>query len=364
MKFITDKSEFIQGIQEVQRVTYGKAGITTLQWILIEAQKDHLVLTGGDKNLCIETRVSAEVLEEGKIVVESKLLGDIIRKLPNALLEISTIDANQIKIVCEKNVVTLGYQDKENFPTLPSIKEDLIVSMPQAVLKKMIKSTIIATDQNGLRPIFSGVLFDLGKDKLNMVALDNSRAAICRNINDSTSTISVVIPGRTLSEVAKIIEWEDKDVYISFTSNHILFTIGKTKVISTLLEGVFGKYETFIPKEYTLEIIINKDNLIGHLERAAVIGREGSFCAVVFDIGDNILTITSNSQFGNIRGEIEILSQGTPMLIKLNAKYLLEALNTLTEDEVIIKFTTNQSVFVVTNRSNTDTMHIIAPVRM
>jgi DNA polymerase-3 subunit beta len=364
MNFSINKGEFMQAIQEVQRVTYGKVGLTTLQGILIKAEKDSLVLTGGDKNLCVETKVPAEVFEEGSIVVESKLLGDLIKKLPNELIKISTINDIHIKIECDENIVTLVYQEGDNFPVLPSIEEDSRVSLPQEILKNMIKSTIMATDQNSLRPIYSGVLFDFKMDGLNVVALDSSRAAICNYMNENINTVSAVIPARTLGEVGKIIEWEDSEVKITFTANHVLFAIGKTRIISTLLDGDFGKYESFIPKEYTLEIIANKEKLIGHLERASVIGREGNFSAVTFHIQDDNLSITSNSQIGTIRGDLNVISHGMPMVIKFNSKYLIEALNVLEDDEVIIKFTTNQSVFVVTNKNNANLMHIIAPMRM
>lgn len=364
MEFTVNKVEFLQAVQEVQRVTYGKVGLTTLQGILIKAKKDNLVLTGGDKNLCLETQIRADVPEEGGIVVESRLLGDIIKKLPDALIEISTISDKHIKIVCEKNIITLSYQEEDSFPTLPAIKEDIKVSIPQNIIKKMIRGTTFATEQSGLRPVYSGVLFDLRNDKLNMVALDNSRAAICFYLADSRNTISVVIPGRTLNEVAKIYEWEDTDVKITFTSNHILFTIGKTKIISTLLDGDFGRYETFIPHEYTLKVVVRRQSLIDHLERASVIGREGNVSAVVFDIQENSMLITSISQVGEIRGELDIVSEGEPMIIKVNSKYLLEALNVLEDDEVVISFTTNLSVFVLTNRNNVNSKHIIAPIRM
>ena len=365
MKLIVNKSEFQQAVQEVQRVTVGKVGMTILQGILLECNNNSITFTGGDKNLCIETRIDAEVLEEGSVVIDSRLLGDIVRKLPNSQISINTVDKNNIKIVCKKDTITLGCQNVDDFPKLPAIKEDLSVSLSPSVFKNMIKRTIIATNQSDLRPIFSGVLFDLKTDRLNMVALDNSRAVICRYENTGENTVNAVIPGRTLSEVAKIIEWEDKTVEISFTSNHILFTVGKTKVISTLLDGDFGKYETFIPEEYSLEILVNRENFIGHLERASIIGREANLCAVVLEINEDSMMITSSSSFGNIIGEMNIKTQrGIPIVIKCNSKFLLEALNALEGEEVRVRFTSNLSVFVITEKNNTNTLHIIAPVRM
>lgn len=364
MKFSINKNDFVQALQEVQRVSYGRVGITTLQGILIKTQYDCLILVGGDKNLCIETKVPAKVNEEGSIVVESKLMGELIKKLPNDLVNVSTINDSTIKIECDENIVTLLYQDPDNFPELPYIEEDKKISISQEVLKNMIKGTIMATDQNSLRPIYSGILFDFKNDSLNLVALDSSRAAIYKYINENIINYSVVIPARTLSEVYKIIEWEESEVKITFTSNHVLFTIGQTKVISTLLDGDYGNYESFIPKDYTLSTIVNKEKLIGHLERASVIGREGNFSAVTIDIKDDVMTICSSSQIGTIKGDLSIKSHGMPILIKFNSKYLIEALNVLEEEEVTIKFTTNQSVFVVSNKNNSNLMHIIAPMRM
>ncbi|MBL4935067.1 DNA polymerase III subunit beta [Clostridium sp. YIM B02515] len=364
MKFIINKNEFQQAVQEIQRVSTGRFGVTILQGILIQCSDSHIILTGGDKNLCIETRISAKVLETGKILIDSKLLGDIVRKLPDSQIELSTIDRNTIRLICEKDVINLGCQSTENFPILPTIKENLAVSVSKEAFRSMVKRTIIATDQNGIRPVFSGILFDLKTDMLVMVALDNTRAAICRHESNSANSIRVVIPGRTLIEVTKIVEWEEEDVEISFTSNQILFTIGNTKVISTLLDGDFGNYESFIPNEYTLEIIVNKEKLIGHLERASIIGKESNFCAVILDISDNTMMITSKSSIGDITGEVDIISRGMPMRMKCNSKFLIEALNTLEDEEVMIKFTTSQSVLVITNKNNTNTLHIIAPVRM
>ncbi len=364
MKLTINKDEFFKGIQEAQRVIYLKSGFTALQGILIKAKKDYLLIAGGDKNLYLETEVKADVYEEGSIVVESRLLGDIVRKLPDAPIEISTVGDRNIKIICDKNIINLVYQDEDSFPKMPEIKEDIKVSIPQKAIKRMIKGTTFATDQSGLRPIYSGVLFDLKDNELNMVALDGIRAAICHYLNENKGIISVVIPGRTLNEVAKISEVEDTEVKITFTSNQILFTIGKTRVISTLLDGEFGKYETFIPNEYTLKVAMNKQILIDNLERASIIGREGSFSSVILDMQEDKMYITSSSQIGDIKGEIDVLLQGLPLQVKANSKYILDALNAIEDEEVMLKFTSSLSVFVITERNNENSTYLISPVRM
>ncbi|WP_291578577.1 DNA polymerase III subunit beta [Clostridium sp. UBA6640] len=364
MKFTVENKIFLDGIKTVQRVSFGNVGITALDGILIRAYKKEIILIGGDKNLCIETRIKADVREEGSIVVDSKIFGDIIRKLPNALVEINKIDDKYIQILCEKDVANLVYKSEEVFPEIPSIKENIMISLPQKIMKNMIKGTIFASSQDGIKPIFSGVLFDFKDNKLNMVALDGYRAALLHHFIENDAVISAIIPAKTLNEIEKILEWEQGEIEITFTTNHILFTLGKTKIISRLLEGDFGRYESYIPEEYKLKIIVKRKDFINSLERASIISREGNKSLVVLDVHEDNMTITANSQLGTSRSELNIVSNHIPMTIKFNSRYLIDAINTLEEDEIVIEFTNKYSVCVIKNKSSDNYIHIISPVRM
>jgi DNA polymerase-3 subunit beta len=175
-------------------------------------------------------------------------------------------------------------------------------------MKNMIKGTIFASSQDGVKPIFSGVLFDFKDNKLNMVALDGYRAALLHNFIENDAVISAIIPAKTLNEIEKILEWEEGEIEITFTTNHILFTLGKTKIISRLLEGDFGRYESYIPEEYKLKIIVKRKDFINSLERASIISREGNKSLVVLDIHEDNMIITANSQLGTGRSKLNIVS--------------------------------------------------------
>src|SRR3712207_1806807 len=158
--------------------------------------------------------------------------------------------------------------DSDEFPNLPSINENIIFSIPEKVLKNMIKGTIFAIAQDETRPILTGILFEVRNKKVNLVALDGYRLALRSNMIDNENTISAVIPGKTFNEVSKILSEDEKNVNITFTPNHILFNLGETKIISRLLEGEFIKYNSIIPEEYKLKVNAKRAELLNCIERS------------------------------------------------------------------------------------------------
>ena len=232
MKFICEKSILQEAISNVQKAITGKSTMTVLQGILIIAKNNEVKLIGSDIDLSIEASINADVIEDGIVVLDSKLFGEIIRKLPNSSIEITSDDNNSIRIVCQKSYATIIHMNGDDYPNLPTIIENMMFSIPQRVLKNMIRSTIFAVAQDETRPILTGVLFEIKDKKINLVALDGYRVAFRSESVDNDSSINAVIPGKTLSEVSKILEETDDNVNITFTANHILFNIGKTKVIS------------------------------------------------------------------------------------------------------------------------------------
>ncbi|MGL5244753.1 MAG: DNA polymerase III subunit beta, partial [Sarcina sp.] len=252
MIFTCDKSKLQESITIAQKAITGKSTMPILEGIYIEANNNIVTLIGSDKDVSIETRLEAEVIQPGKIVIDAKIFGEIIRKLPNDLIKINTVENDIIKITCQKSEFDVLHMNADEFPNLPKINENMIFNIPQGLLKNMIKGTSFAIAQDETRPILQGILFEVKNSNLNLVALDGYRLAIRSEFIDSTNTINAVIPGKTLNEVAKILDDSNEIVNITFTPNHILFNMGETKVISRLLEGEFIKYEALLPKEHKI----------------------------------------------------------------------------------------------------------------
>ena len=277
-----------------------------LEGIYINTNKSTLTLIGSDMDVSIQTSVDATIIEEGSIVIDAKIFGEIIRKLPNSTIKIETIENQLIKITCEKSVFDVVYMNTNEFPELPEINENLTISVNQNILKNMIKGTSFAIAQDETRPILQGILFEVKNKNLNLVALDGYRLAIRNEFLDTDINMEVVIPGKTLNEVSKILEDVDDIVNITFTNNHILFNLEKTKIISRLLEGKFINYNSLLPQEHKLLVNINRQELQNAIERASLMAKDGNTNLIKLDLQQDNLIITSNSQLGKVREEISI----------------------------------------------------------
>jgi DNA polymerase-3 subunit beta len=364
MKFVCTKNKLQEAISISQKAVTGKSPMPILQGIYISAKDNQLTIVGSDIDLSIETKIDAEVEEEGTIVVDSKIFGEIIRKLPNSTIKISTIDNSSIEIICEKSKFNLIHMDAEEFPNLPKINENIIFSLSQKTLKNMIKGTIFAIAQDETRPILTGILFEVNSEKLNLVALDGYRLALRSNEIENENTINAVIPGKTFSEVAKILSEDDVNVNITFTPNHILFNLGETKIISRLLEGEFIKYNSIIPEEYNLQVTAKRTDLLNCIERASLMAKDGNTNLIKFDIKDDTLIITSNSQLGRVREELNIILQGDELQIAFNSKYLIDVLKILEDDEIVLEFSSSVSPCIIKNKGNNSYTYLVLPVRL
>ena len=260
MIIICSKQKLQEGISIVTKAITGKTTMPILEGIYLEATKKGLTLIGSDMDVSIETKVEADVVEEGSIVIDAKLFAEIIRKLPNSDVKIEITETDLIQITCEKSIFNLVFMNASDYPALPSINENITVEVPQNLLKNMIKGTSFAIAQDEARPILQGILFEVKNKQLNLVALDGYRLAVRSELLDIEDNIEVVIPGKALNEVSKILEDNNDILKITFTNNHILFNVGNTKIISRLLDGKFVNYISLLPQEHKLSVSVKKQD--------------------------------------------------------------------------------------------------------
>jgi DNA polymerase-3 subunit beta len=364
MIFTCEKQKILEGISIVQKAITGKSTMPILEGIYIKTEQSTLTLIGSDMDVSIQTSVNATIIEEGSIVIDAKIFGEIIRKLPNSTIKIETAENQLIRIACEKSIFDVVYMNTNEFPELPEINENLKISVNQNILKNMIKGTSFAIAQDETRPILQGILFEVKNKNLNLVALDGYRLAIRSEFLDTDIDIEVVIPGKTLNEVSKILEDIDDIVDITFTNNHILFNLEKTRIISRLLEGKFINYNSLLPREHKLFVNVNRQDLQNAIERASLMAKDGNTNLIKIDLQQENLIITSNSQLGKVREEISIKLQGEEIQIAFNSKYLLDVLKNIEEDEVIMKMTSSISPCVIEEKDNENSKYLVLPVRL
>ncbi len=363
MKIITNKSSLLNSINIVQKAVPTKTTLPIIEGILFEAKNGKLKLIGTDLEIGIETIIDVDVILPGKIVLSSKIVGEIVRKLPDSDIEIEAIGNNIINIKCENSKFKVNGLSAEEFPELPSVKKDNGITVSQNIIKDMIKHTIFSVSTDEVRPILTGVLFEVAGDKVSMVALDGFRMAVksCTIISDSD--FKAVIPGKCLSEIGKILEDSEEPVNFYFTRNQIMVSINNTVIISRLLEGEFINYKQIIPNEYKIKIKVNTDKLIDSCERAALFAKDSSNNMIKFEIIDDLMIINSNSLNGDVHEEIKINKEGNDIEIAFNAKYFIDALKVIESEEIDIEFTTNISPSIIRPCDGTGYLYLVLPAR-
>ena len=364
MKFICEKQKLQEGISISSKAITGKTTMPILEGIYITAKKDGLTLIGSDMDVSIETKVEANVIEEGMLVIDSKIFGEIIRKLPNSQIIIETLENEIMQITCEKSVFNLVYMNGEDYPEIPQINENLSVEVQQSILKSMIRGTSFAIAQDETRPILQGILFEVKDKKLNLVALDGYRLAIRNEFLDNDSNIEVVIPGKTLNEVSRILEDISEIVKITFTNNHILFNLSNTKIISRLLDGKFVNYSSLLPQEHKISLEVKKQDLQNCIERASLMAKDSNSNLIKLDVQEDTLVITSNSQLGKVREEVSVNLQGESIQIAFNSRYLLDVLKNVEDDEVVLEMTSGVSPCVIKCKNTDSSKYLVLPVRL
>ena len=363
MWFSCEKSILQDAIDTVQKAASSKTTYPILEGILIDASEQNVTFTATDLDIGIETYIFADVKKSGSIVLNSKLFGEIIRKLPNDIVTVK-LDDNEVTITCLKSEFTLIGNNSKDFPLLPSINENAMYEVSQDLLKNMIRQTIFAISQDETRPILTGILFEVKNQKLSLVALDGYRLALTSWNIGIMNDISAVIPGKTLNEISKILDVTEDKVKITFTPNHILFNLGQTKIISKLLNGEFINYRQIIPDEYKLRVKVNVNDLMDSIERAALLSREGKTNLVKFEIMDELMVITSNSQMGKVYEEVKISLEGEGIKIAFNSKYFLDVLKIIDSEEIYMEFTSNVSPCIIRKTDADDYIYLILPVRL
>lgn len=365
MKFICSQKQLASAINTVQKAVSAKTTLPILKGILLETLGQKLKLVGTDLEIGIEQTIDAEILSEGSIVISSKILGDMIRKLPDAEVEFQIDQDYNTVIRCENSEFTLIGQPAVEFPELPVVEEEYSYQISQDLFKNMIRQTVFATALDETRPILTGVLMEIAESNMNMVALDGYRLAFRQGTIKSHENSKAVIPGKTLSEIYRIISDEDTaDVEIFFTDKHVLFQLKDIKVISRLLEGEFINYKQILPKEYKSRVKVNTRNLLDSMERASLLAKEGKNNLVKFSIKDERMTITSNAEIGRVHETLNIELEGQDLDIGFNSKYFLDVLKIIDSEEIYLEFITNVSPCIVKPTDTQNYTYLILPVRL
>ena len=338
MKLVCSKSNLLKSVNIVLKAIPGKTTMPILECILIDASTNNIKFTANDMELGIETIVDGTILEKGIVAIDAKIFSDIIRKLPDNDVTIETDGNLTTTITCEKAKFSISGQSGEEFSYLPYVERDNHIVVSQFTLKEVIRQTIFSIAANENNKMMTGELFEVKGDMLRVVSLDGHRISIRKiELKEEYSDIKVVVPGKTLVEVSKILSGEaDSTVRLSFTDNHVVFEFDNTVVVSRLIEGEYFRIDQMLSSDYETKVKINKKELLSCIDRATLLVKEGDKKPIIINIMDEIMELKIQSQLGSMNEEIMISKEGKDLLIGFNPKFLIDALRVIEDEEVTI----------------------------
>ena len=363
MHIICDKSKLIEGMNIVMKAIPGKTTMMILECVVIEVKDNQIKLIANDLQLGIETLIDGEIKQEGSVAVGAKVFFEIIRKLPSDNVSITVDEDYHMNISCGKAKFNIMAKATDEFPYLPNIVKDKNVNISQFTLKDIIRQTVFSISDNENAKVMTGELFEIHDSELKVVSLDGHRISIRKVIlNRSYDDVSVIIPGKTLIEISKIINGGmDDEVSIFFTDKHVLFEFEDTIVLSRLIEGEYYKIDKMLSTDYETKVTVNKREMLECIDRSTLLLKESDKKPVIIDVQDDYMKFAMNSAIGSMDEDIDASKEGKDILIGFNPRFLMDALRVIDEDEITMYMINPKAPCFIRDQEETY-IYLILPV--
>lgn len=368
MKFTAIKENLIEGLQIVQRALSSKNTIPILNGIYLACHNGRLEMVATDLDIRIRCSVPVEVIEEGATVVAGKAFTDFVRRLPdvNILFESHSHNGQDMMVVTYGKAKTEmhGWSAHE-FPTIPEVKNEVDCTMPSASYNAVIRQTSFTINNDEIRPVFTGILFDIVGHDVTVVGTDSFRLALMREKlnNVSGNSHHEIIPARALSEIARI-AGDDTDVVMRFQDGHVFFDVGDVRLMASLIKGEYPPYERVIPDGYETFFKIKRKDLLDSLERATLFSQEKDGTSVVrLQVDGGHLMIHTASEYGQVDEDLTIYQEGVSVDISFNARFLTDALKNIRYDDLDVTMSGSMGPCVFRPMNDERYLYLLLPLR-
>lgn len=365
MKVICSKANLLSGINIVLKAVPAKTTMSILECILIKVENDKIMLESNDMELAIETVIEGEIIEEGSIAINAKIFSDIVRKLPDSDVTLETDPSLNTHINCDNVNFNIPAKEGEEFPALPIIEKDNKITLSEMTLKDIIRQTVFSISDNENNIIMTGELFEITGDKLRVVALDGHRIAIRKvDLRENFNNYKVIVPGKALSEIIKILSGENSnDVNIYFSDKNIMFELSNTVILSRIIEGEYFKIDQMISNDFETHIVINKQQLLNSIDRAMPLVKETDKKPIIIGIDDSNMSLKMNTQIGKYMESISITKDGKDILIGFNPKFIMDVLKNIDDENIDIYLINSKAPCFIKNKEESY-IYLILPVNI
>ncbi len=369
MKISCSKSALLSGIQTVIRALPAKSTMSIMECILINTNGGKITLTVNNLDLGIETIIEGNIESSGVVALDAKHFSDVIRKMPDSDSDIiiETDDNLTASFKCEQSIQNMPGRSDDEFPYLPDLDKNDSIVISQLSLRELIRKTSfsiadISEDTPGQQTM-RGELMEIKDNNIRMCSLDGHRISMCNmELRESYPYKKVIVPGKSLKELAKIINGgAEDDVEIFFNPNHISFEYDNTKVVSRIIEGNFFDVNKMLVGDYETKVKINKKKLNECLDRSTIYVREGDKKPIILDIKDDSISIKINSAIGNMNENVPASKSGKDMIIGFNPRFVIDALNVIDDEEIELDFVNSKAPCFI-KKEDMSYVYVVLPV--
>ncbi len=361
--------ELINGLNIVSKTTSSKTTMPILEGVLIEAYQNTLKLITNDLEIGSEHFFECNVLEEGKTVVDIKMLNEIVRKIEDETVEI-IVDDNIFTLKSINGTFKLAVMNPNEYPKLPVFDVDNTVELEQRVFKDMIKRTLFSVSNDENRPVYNGALVKVENNILTIVAIDGFRLSLRKSLSEKNiNNFKTIIPGKVLAELLKILsDNENEIVKIGVNKNQALFEMGNSIIVSRIIEGEFLNYNSIIPETSETKIRVKTKNLLDSFERVALFAKENKEkdkkSPVKMHIGIDGIILSCVSETGDAKEVLTAFVEGKDIEIGFNPRYVIEALRVIDDEEVVIELNSSISPVLIKPVVSNEFIYVVLPIKL
>ena len=375
MKISIKRQYFIEQLNHCLKAISPRTTLPILSGIKIDVSDDQMVLTGSDSEISIEITIPTEINNEeileieetGSVVLTGRFFVDIIKKLSGEFVDLETNESFSTKITAGKSEFNLSGQDANQYPLLPEVSDADSLVLSSAVLKTIINQTNFAVSLSETRPVLTGVNWIFKDDHISFTATDSHRLALRKLLDKTfnTDASNAIIPGKSLSELSKILSDSEDDVEINLSQNQVLFTYGNMRFISRLLEGNYPDTTRLFPENYETKVTVNNDEFYHAIDRVSLLAREGGNNVIRMTVENSQVELASNSpEVGTVNEEVNAShTEGEDIKISFNSKYMMDALRAIQSEEVSIEFFGTMRPLTITPSDSDEVVQLILPIR-
>lgn len=368
MRFEVSSGDINFGMSQATRALLPRPTKPAHDGVFIETQEDGIQLTCTNGEMTIRSKVNATVHEDGCALLPAKLLFELLRKLEGDIT-FSFEGTQKATISAQGSRTNVLCMEASDFPEIADVPREFVVTMPQNKLRDAISRVIFAISTDETRRILTGCLMETAAEEVRFVTLDGFRLAMQRvyvshQLPQGKDMMSAILPGNIVGEIGRMVQDTDEPIELVTSETHMMAVFGKTKVFCPLIPGEYINYRQILPTTWTTAMRVDRVVLMGAIERAALIAREGSNNLLKLQVDEENLTIRANADRGSAEEKVPIDFEGSPLQIAFNARYLMDVIRNIDTEDMSLRFNTNVSPCVVCPVSGNQYTYLVLPVRL